>query len=348
MMKERVKRKIKELEKMQGSVENKNDLKKMVGFVVLGVVVMLSIIYSTVPKWFFCYVAFAGLLIVLHYFCIYFYRKKEKAFEFIRTKRFIYFGSLSIMLIGLLPVLVLAGIGYCVSVLIKKEYVLRRNFLCFLVEVLYYVIFAICLVVQTLQFSSNLVDLFVVYVITIVFEIIFRAGIRRVFITGDYRFYERYKYKSEMDVVSEYVFLLATVIATFYSDSDYAVAFMPILLWYSFKQLKKYRRERKNADLTKKYLVVVLNELEEIYTIYLETDIKDKFVMGKYLDAEKTGYYRNYIEQKKIYIRKKRVHKTLISIDELSKKVYNMPKKKELLRKEVLSTMNDIVRCLQL
>lgn len=348
MMKEHVKRKIKELEKMQGSVENKNDLKKVVVLVALGIGVILLVIHGTVPKWFFCYVMTAGILIALHYFSIYFYRKKEKASKFIRAKSFFYFGSLSIMIIGLLPVLSLAGVGYCFSVLVRKEYVLRRNFLCFLVEVLYYVIFAICLVVQTLQFSSDLVDLFVVYVITIVFEIIFRAGIRRGFITGEYRFYERYKYKSEMDVVSEYVFLLTTVIATFYSASDYAVAFMPILLWYSFKQLKKYRRERKNADLTKMYLVAILNELEEIYTIFLETDIKDKFVMGKYLDAEKTGYYRNYIEKKRIYIRKKRVYKTLTSIDELSKKIYNMPKKKELMRKEVLSTMNDIVRCLRM
>jgi len=338
---------VREIEKMQGS-ENKGELKKIVIFVMFGMFTMLCLISNNVPKWFFNYFAFVGMLIGIHCICAYFYRKKENSHRFSFGKKILFFASLLVAVIAAIPAFALVGIGYGIAIITKKEYVLKRNFLCFLVEVIYYSVFAVYLIEQTIMFSSDLMVLFVTYVITIVFEIIFRTGIRRVFIIGEYRFYERYKYKSEMDVVSEYVFLITTIFATFYSNSDSAIVFMPVLLWYSIKQIKKYKKERKNADFIRNYLVEILYELEEIYTIYLGTNTKDKFVMSKYLDVERIEYYRKFIEQKRFCFRRKQKQETLANISELAKKIYNMPQKREQIKKEVIGTMNSIVRSLRL
>ena len=95
----------------------------------------------------------------------------------------------------------------------NKIYVIKRNPGCSIVELLYHFSFGVALVQQTILYSDNIIVLLVTYTVFWVGDRVLCSFFRRIFIRGKNRYYERYQYQLEMDVVSEYIFLGVTTIS---------------------------------------------------------------------------------------------------------------------------------------
>lgn len=254
--------------------------------------------------------------------------------------------SFTVLAVIALPVLIIFFLINCVAHNTDKIYLLIRNPMCFCVEIVYHVIFVLVVIGETVSKSDDILFLIVTYITFLAFDNIFSMIIRGVFIRGKNKYYERYRYKKEMDVISEYTFLLATTLSILYSTTQYTNAFIPILLWYSIKQLSNYRSEKKNENLKRKFLLDSFENLRELDEMFLDI-LEGNLLIADYLDCERINKYRKVNSNSKWWSgSKKRIDSALESLEKLSKKKYKLPKENERAREEMHEVFGYIVKCL--
>lgn len=263
-----------------------------------------------------------------------------------RIKKIFMCGSFIILGIVALPVLIVIFLLNCIAQNTDKIYLLIKNPMCFLVEILFHFMFIFVVVFQTLSKPNDILFLVLTYIIFFAFDKFFSMLFRKMFISGKNKYYERYRYKKEMDVLSEYLFLVASTLSILYSTTQYTNAFIPILLWYSIRRISNYRHEKKNANLKRQFLMNSFECLREIDEMFLDI-LYDNLKISDYLDCEKVKKYRMINSKSAVWnISKKRIEFALESLESLSKKRYMMPKEKEIAREEIEKVCGDIVRCL--
>jgi len=306
------------LEKVLSTYGSREDKKILFINYVLSVVmvsVMTGVCQAVVPDLISSYIRGFGLILVGSLTCILFFQMKSNSDRFKKIKIGITFIVLFIMLIYALPVLIVVSVLYMFANITNKIYVLVRNPICFLVESGYHVIFGAVLIEQTVLNSDNILYLFIIYAVFLVGDKVLCGIFRWLFIRGENCYYERYRYKNEMNIIGEYVFLLVTTISILYSASEHSYVFMPILLWYSLKQIASYRSEKKNSYIKRKYLLEVLESLQEVNEVFLDV-MEQEVAIADYVESKRARYYKEFVCREPFWVVSKRqMKKTFESID---------------------------------
>lgn len=348
-LKEWIKELYNKLLESYGSVEDEKDLRNVsiIVSVVFWLVILISsqVLPQIIIKYFIC----VGFAMTLCFFTMYFFRRKKNSWRFKKVKIGFAVVTLIFMVIIMLPMLFVVLVGDIFAGTTNKVYILKRNIQCFFMETLCNVLFLVPIVDLTLERSNNLLALFITYLILIAILKIICKVVRLLFISGKHKHYEIYRYKQEMEIVSEYLFLFVTTISILYNSTDYADLFMPILLWYSLRQIRKYRKEKRYSTCVNAYLMEVLQKLQEIDEIYLESSVNEKIIVAECLgDEKKVVFFKSYNISTKHYhlLKWKQADCALSSIENLMKKEYNILSEKALAQDEIRSVMDDIVKCI--
>lgn len=310
---------------------------------------MYIFIFNTLPKFFVIYFSYVESSIIINAISTYFFRKRKNAEKFKIIKIISYIATLIITLILLLPAILIFVFVDFFADTTNTLYLLKKHPCCFVVEMVYHIGFGVAVIQQTILYAENFLMLLITYIIFLAGDVILCALFRLFFIHGKNKYYEKYRYQQEMDIISEYIFLGTTTISILYSASNYSYIFIPILLWYSLKQIKKYRKENKCSSIINTFLVDILLKLQEIDTLYLGSSINEDIVINEYIDESKRiKYYMEFNDKRKIYhfLSRKHVKVALKSIENLILKKYKIPKEKEQAHNDIEEVMNNIARCI--
>lgn len=342
---------IKEMLMNQYGRGEEKDEKKTLLWVVLFLLILWLFVIIKLPKVIQYYFGCVEISMLITFISRYFFRKKKNTHKFRKQKIICYFSSLSVSLIIFLPMIFIGMIINFIADITNKKYVIKRNPNCAIVELLYHFCLAVILVQQTILKSDKLIELFVTYTVFLVADRVFCFVVRRVFITGKNGYYERYRYRQEMDVASEYIFLGVTTISIIFSATNMAYVFMPLLLWYSLKQIRKLWIEKKSQNVINAFLLEILKQLQELQCIYLESILVEEISVIEYMeDVKRVRFYREYNNKRNFYYFRSRKHAemALEMIEKLSLKKYMIPKDKEVANADIEAVMNSIVRCMVL
>lgn len=343
-----IKKVITTLMKQYGSSEEK-EAKKLVVMIVLIFIFMNFFVISMLPKGIQGYLGCIEIAMIITFISQYFFRKSENAYKYKKTKVICYFFSLTILLVISLPIVFIAILIDFFADITNKIYVIKRNPYCAIVETVYHLSFGVILLQQTILYADNIMVLFVTYIVLLAGDRFLCWIFRLVLIRGKNKYYERYQYQMEMDVVSEYIFLGVTTISILYSATNYSYVFMPLLLWYSLKQIRKFCLEKKSQNVINEFLFQTLKQLQELECIYLESMLIEEINVIEYIEnVKKVKFYREYNSKRKFYhyCSCKRAEIALEKIENIGLQKYIIPKDKEMARAEIEAVMNCIVRCI--
>lgn len=328
-----------------GTEENDKMLRKNYSLIFLMLILSGVLINNILPE-LRIYFGLVELAMSFSLVCMYFFKKKKNAHRFKWVKVVCMYVSFAMLVVVALPMLILFFLLNCVAHNTDKIYVLKRNPMCFCVEIVFHMMLIWSVICQTLLKPNDILFLIVTYSIFFCFQKFFSMLIRGLLITGKNKDYERYRYKNEVNVISEYMFLIASTISILCSTTQYTNAFVPILLWYSIKQLSNYRNEKKNENLKRKFLLDSFESLRELEEVFLDI-LEEKLVIADYVDCERIGKYRKVNSKSKWWsFSKKRIDYALEALETLSKKRYKLPKEKERAREEIQEVFGHIVKCL--
>ena len=343
-----VKKIIEILMEQYGSVEEK-EAKKILASLVFISFFLYFIVRNIFPKVIQDYFDCVEIAMIITFVCQYFFRKSKNAYKYKKLKIICYFLALSISLVISLPIVILGILIDFLANITNKIYVLKRNPYCAIVEIVYHLAFGVVLLQQTILYANRITELFVTYILFLTGDRILCWLFRMILIRGKNKYYERYQYQLEMDVVSEYIFLGVTTISILYSATNYAYVFMPLLLWYSLKQIRKFCIEKKNQNVINVYLLETLKQLQELECIYLESKLIQDLNVNEYIEnVKRVKFYREYNNKRKFYYYRscKRVEIALGMIENIGSQKYLIPKDKEIAHADIEAVMNCIVRCI--
>lgn len=333
-----------------GSVENEKALRIEYSSIVLIFLAASTIFSFSLPHFWIIYFRYISALFAANAVAIYFFKKKKNADKHKKLKIICCFSFLFIFFIMISPAIIaFLCIDYFAD-LTNKIFVLKKYPMCFLVETVYYTCFVITLSQQTYLNAQKPVLLTVTYIIFITFNKILCSSFRIIFIRGKNKYYNRYRYAQEMDVISEYLFLGVSTISILYSETNYSFVFIPVLLYYSLKQTKKYRKEKKNSHPINLFLLETMQQLQIINDIYLETSLHEELIMSEYIkDAKTIKYYIAFHEKRKFYhfLFQKRIQTALQAVQELLSKRYALPDCAQQAREDLEAAMNSIMKCIR-
>lgn len=324
------------------------ETKKLLVMVVLIFLFINFFVINILPKGIQGYLGCIEITMIITFISQYFFRKSNNAHKYKKLKVICYFFSLTILLVISLPIILIAILIDFFADVTNKIYVIKRNPYCAIVETIYHFSFGVILLQQTILYADNIMVLFATYVVLLAGDRFLCWIFRIVLIRGKNKYYERYQYQMEMDVVGEYIFLGVTTISILYSATNYSYVFMPLLLWYSLKQIRKFWLEKKCQNVINEFLLGSLKQLQELECIYLESMLTEEIKVIEYIEnVKKVKFYKEYNSKRKFYhyCSRKRAEIALEKIENIGLQKYIIPKDKEKARAEIEAVMNSIVRC---
>lgn len=321
-------------------------LKKCIAGILMAIVIMF--ITNQLPMILSIYFLWLSIATILYFISDYFFMKKENSHKNEAIKKIVHLVTGIIFHILFLPGLLLVALVDSFADITNTVYILKRNTSCFILEMTYHICFMFALFQATVLYAEDGVRLIFMYIFFIVGDKLFCSFFRWILIRGECRHYEKYRYRKEMDIISEYAFLGATTLSIVFGNSEFEKMFVPILLWYSIKLIITYSKEKKNAKLEVQYFNEILMMLQEVDEIFLET-IEQEINMSNYIDLTKLNLYDKHNTKKSFFVffSKRKISKAIESIKGISTKRYVLPLEKDKARDEIRLALNDIVKCIQ-
>jgi len=214
---------------------------------------------------------------------------------------------------------------------------------------MYYVSFSVLLLQQTIVYSDKVMMLFFTYIVLLAGDRFLCKIFRLVLIRGENKYYERYQYQIEMDGVSEYIFLGVTTISILYSTTNYSYVFIPLLLWYSLIQIRKFCSEKKSQNVINAFLLETLKQLQELESIYLESMLIQEINVIEYIEnVKRVKFYKEHNGKRRFCYYRSRKYSEIAfeKIENIGLQRYIIPNDKEMARAEIEAVMDSIVRCI--
>lgn len=341
-----IKQKLNVFYEKYGTEQDKDKiLKKCIAGIMMAIIIMF--ITNHLPMILSTYFLWLNIAMILYFISGYFFMKKENSHKNEEIKKIVHLVTSIIFHILFLPGLLLVALVDSFADITNTVYILKRNTSCFILEMTYHICFMFAIFQATVLYSEDDLRLIFMYMFFIVVDKLFCSFFRWLLIRGKCRHYEKYRYRNEMDIISEYAFLSATTLSIVFGSSQFEKVFVPILLWYSIKQIVTYSKEKKNAKLEVQYFNEIMTMLQEIDEIFLETS-EQEIKMSNYIDLTKLNLYDKHNTKKSylMFFSKRKISNAIESIKGISTKQYVLPREKDKARDEIRIVLNDIVRCI--
>lgn len=324
--------------KQYGNEDDKKDLKrKCAGTCIILIFLIVYTLYN-IFSWVGYYLLIVECVMLCGFVAYYFFLKKENSHKYKSVKIASFMSAIMIWIVLFSPIILFVIFKNIIGKRTDNIYIIKRNGMCFVSEVMIHFIIAIFLIYTIINFQPS--RLYILGYCCFYWGIDFccTKGIRKLLLPRQSFYYELYRYEEEIGFVGEYVFLGLTMLSFMTNSNEDQFLIVPILIFSSLFQVFEISKRKKSSNIIINYLNDMLLQFRELNEIFLNIETEELNV-EKYIDIKRNANY-------KLSNNRSRVTEAFIEIEKISDKSYKLPTEKDEARKDFEYILNVIARAL--
>lgn len=342
-------KKIKEsIEQLYGS--SKNDYQLLTRTVLCGWVLYLLItvimIFDFPNDIFLAYLRIVRFVGSANIISLYFLMKKK---ESDKHKKIIISISYALFVLLLVVTFLIYIINYIREIIVNKTgkiYIFDKYPDCLMLEIVIHILFFVVVLCILALYKDKLLLVTLLLLGLIVFSKFICFLVRKYFVGSKDSYYDKFCYKREVGEIQNEFFLFAYLMSLcFQEDVSVKPLFVPILVYYAFQNLIEYYRRKELKEYKIKYLISILDKIEEIKDIHLNV-IENELSLYDYVDLSKVEIYRKYnVEDKEEHSSKREEYDFILSkLIVMANVQYNLQDDRLVLERSLEDLLNAIVK----
>ena len=142
--------------------------------------------------WFYVYMCLIEGVMLIGSIVTYFYKKRERAHKFKTIKKISYIGIMGSWMILFSPIIIVVAIKNVVGKNINYNYIIKRNFECFCVEIMWHFIIVITLIKLVIELPPNKNEMLLLCIVCWIVDWLFVTGTRKFLLLRKNYYYEKY------------------------------------------------------------------------------------------------------------------------------------------------------------